>query len=292
MRTHPFGWIEEPLSVRSSDFEISPMDDFDAAVSDGIIFFAKDDEWFDTTAVPKRFELPLTHKLTVDPSVINIQLAHLLISVFGFLHGLKLNPEEIGHLHKTPRRMGRLSNFTLPAINEVKKCLEGVIDFYNSHIMMNPNAIKLMEAGLHWHLTSQSYEHDFEIFCWQYMVLDNIHKVKCLIDPDYQKKMKRKGHAQRPVQLASRYGIVLHQAFSDCPPKKNAEALREHRNKLIHEAQWANRPLGYTVDRKSHDLTIALTWFNSQLILESLGIKCKFLSVDAAVLARSQLGII
>jgi len=292
VRTHPFGWIEEPLSVGSSDFEISPVDDFHAAVSDGIKFFARDDEWFDTIAVPKRFELPLTHKLTVDPSVINGQLAHLLISVFGFLHGLKLNPEEIGHLHKTPRKIGKLSNFTLPNANEVKKCLESVITFYTNHTTTKPKAIKLMEAALHWHLTSLSYEHDFELFCWQYMVLDNIHKLKCLIDPEYQKKMSRKGHAQRPVQLACRYGIVLHQAFSDFPLKKNAEALKEHRNKLIHEAQWANQPLGHTVDRKSHEMTIALTWFNSQLILESIGIKCKFLSVDAGVLARSHLGVI
>jgi hypothetical protein len=287
---HLFGWMEERVCVTSRDFSISPVSGFDAAVCEGIKFYAVDNDWFDTKEVPKRFELPVTHELTVDPTI-DDHLAHLLISVFGFLHGLKLNPEGIGYLHKTPRKLGKLVNFTVPGANEIRKCLNAVISFYTDNISKDPEIIELMIAGLHWYLTSQSYDHDFEKFAWQYSVLDNIHRLKCLSDSKYRKITKGKGHPQRPVSLHSRYGVVLHRAFSKPVGNGNAKALAKYRNQLIHEARWIDRPLGYAVGRESHYLTLALTQFNSQLILQSLGIKCRFSKLDADMLVPASLGL-
>lgn len=278
---HLFGWTEKRLSVSLPQLEIVPHEDFDEAVSTVVESSLIDDNWLKMPVGQKRIEWPCTHCLKADPTVISNDLAVLLISVFGFLHGLKFTPDGIGHLHKTPRTCGTLVDF-IPRSKDVEKALSIVIDFYTRHIS-NQEIISLTTAALHWYMTSQSYDHHFEKFAWQYIVLDNIHKLTSLICPIYRKQGQGHGHGhdQRPVNLAKHYEVKLHVAFSDqANPKPNAKVLARYRNQLIHEARWLNEPLGYKVDSSSHAVMQSLIRFNSQLILASLGIKCEFLKAD------------
>jgi hypothetical protein len=287
---YPFGWLERPERVRSPNFEISPLECFDAAVSEVVRSASADDEWLEMPIEPKpgssvlrpvaRVEWPCTHYLEADPSVISRELAFLLISVFGFLHGLKLNPGGMGHLHRTPRKPGTLVEF-VPIGKDVEKGLAAVINFYSCHASTAPEAIALMTAALHWYLTSQSYDHHFEKFAWQYTVLDNIHRLTLMIDPEYQKLAGRQRHKHRPVNLADRYHITLPRAFTDPGiARPNANVLAQHRNQLFHEARWIGQPLGYAADAGSYAVLRSLSRFNSQLILGTLGIECAFLKAD------------
>jgi hypothetical protein len=116
----------------------------------------------------------------------------------------------------------------------------------------------MVAVALHWYLVSQSYDHDFEKFVWQYSVMDNIHRLKYLSDPQYRKMTTGKGHPHRPLSLSSRFGVVLHRAFSKPVGHGNVKALTKYRNQLIHEARWIDQPLGHAVGRESHYLTLAL----------------------------------
>jgi hypothetical protein len=134
-------------------------------------------------------------------------------------------------------------------------------------------SLPLTMAALHWYLTSQSYRHHFEQFAWQYTVLDNITKLAS--------KINRKFSDRRPSALASYYNVNFHIAFADSKSShKKDKALRDCRAKLLHEALWCDEPIGYAVSQRSYAMLRSLTRFNSQLILATLGVKCKFLEAD------------
>jgi len=269
-KQHLFGWLEKPLSLKSTQFEISPVTHFDDAINI-ISEHPTHDAWFEMPPSSIRFELPSTHYLEVDSNTITDDLAILLISVLGFLQGLNLKPYGVGHLHRTPRQSRTLVEFS-PSLDEVENVLRTVLIFYANH-GSKPDVMSLMNAALHWYMTSQSYDHHFEQFAWQYTVLDNLHKLASKID--------RKFSDGRIAALARYYGVNLHIAFSDPDiPQKNTKALTDCRNKLIHEALWCNQPIGYAVSQTSYAILRSLRRFNSQLILASLGVKCRFLEAD------------
>ena len=270
-KQHLFGWMNKRVCLKSSQFEISPVQNFDTAISE-IIEHPRYDDWLEMPSGCTRFELPATHYLEVDSTAINDNLASLLISVFGFLDGLNLKLCGEGHLHRTPHQLGTLVEF-IPSGKDVEKVLDLVIAFHQKHIFQ-PQVISLMIAAVHWYLTSQSYTHHFEQFAWQYTVLENLVKLASTLT-------KRKFTDSRLSELAGYYKVNLHVAFGDSEiAAKNAKALVQCRNKLMHEALWCDQPIGYAVSQKSYSMLRSLRRFNSQLILASLEVKCRFLEAD------------
>ena len=138
--------------------------------------------------------------------------------------------------------------------------------------------LSLANAAFHWYLASQSYHHAFEMFTFQYSVLDNAHKLTELLHPEYG-AMRTTKHFQRPVSLSTFYDIPLPPIFqSTSIPSPNAKRLANSRNELVHEARWLGQPLGYTADTASWEMLMNLKHFNSQLLLGVLNIGCTFRS--------------
>jgi len=136
-------------------------------------------------------------------------MADFLIMALGFLLGLKLNPAGMGHLHRTPRRVGYLVHFTNTG-RDLEQAMRWVIAFFLAH-ENNRETLLLADAAFHWYLTSQSYHHAFEIFSFQYSVLDNVHSLTKRLYHTYQ---PIGGHAQRAVSLAHFYDIPLQTGIS------------------------------------------------------------------------------
>jgi hypothetical protein len=274
-KQHLFGWLEKPVSLKSTQFSIAPVKNFDEAAQ-AISEHPSRDAWLEMPSGCVRFELPPTHYIEVDSNT-NDDLAILLISVFGFLHGLNFKPCGAGHLHRTPRHPTTLVEFS-PSPEDAEKVLKKVLEFYGAH-GSKPKVMPMMIAALHWYLTSQSYDHHFEQFAWQYTVLENLHKLARIIDHKFSDG--------RIAALARHYKVNLHIAFSDADiPQRNTKALVECRNQLIHEALWCDQPIGYAVSQASYAMLRSLKRFNSQLILASLGVKCRFLEADDDRLLR------
>jgi hypothetical protein len=286
---YPFGWIESHLSCTTAEFQISPAQDFSKTLAIVIDEGIASDKWIyppidkhfdqDVAAATGRFELPPTHNLIIDASLDRPGMANSLILILGFFLGLKLNPVGIGHLHKTPRRMGELVSFTSFG-RDLERAMKHVIKFLHMH-ETHGEIRSLTEAAFHWYLVSQSYAHQFEEFGFQYSVLDNIHKISKLIYPTYSLAEKaRRGHIHRPIILSEHYNIPLPSIFEDGgAARPNAKKLTDARNALVHEARWLGKPLGYAVDDASHHLLSDLRYFNSQLLLAVLGIECSFRSM-------------
>lgn len=283
---YAFGWIEEPWSYKTPEFEAFPTDDFALAVAEVTNGGTASLDWIYPPIVQRadqhvagptiRFLLRSTHYLKIDPKLDRPEMADFLVMALGFFLGLKLNPAGIGHLHRTPRRKGYLVNFTDTG-RDLERAMSRVIAFFLAH-ETNREALSLADAAFHWYLTSQSYHHAFEMFTFQYSVLDNVHRLTELLSPAYR-AMQPKGHTQRPVNLSTFYNIPLPPEFQDAgSPSPNAKRLADARNALVHEARWLGRPLGYAADSESWDMLKNLEHFNSQLLLGVMGIECKFRS--------------
>ena len=242
-KQHRFGWINKRVCLKSGEFNISPLQDFDVAIRE-VIEHPRCDAWLEMPPGCNRFELPPTHSLEVDSVAINDNLASLLISLFGFLHGLNLKPSGVGHLHRTPHQPGTLVKF-MPSHKDIEKALKVVIEFYQRH-SSQPEVISLMVAAIHWYLTSQAYHHHFEQFAWQYTVLENVIKTA-------SKKKKAQVYRQQALGIGRFLQCEIAYRFCRCQiVVKNAKALVECRNKLMHEALWCDQPIGYTVNQKSY----------------------------------------
>lgn len=283
---YAFGWIEEPWSYKTPEFEAFPTENFALAVEEVTTGDFASSVWIYPPIVQRadqhvagptiRFLLRSTHYLRIDPKLDRSELADFLVMVLGFFLGLKLNPAGIGHLHRTPRRKGYLVNFT-DVGRDLERALRRVIAFFLAH-EGNHDALSLANAAFHWYLTSQSYHHAFEMFTFQYSVLDNVHRLSEMLSPTYR-AMQPKTHSQRPVNLSAYYGIPLPPEFQDASsPAPNAKRLVDSRNELVHEARWLGQPLGYAADSESWEMLKNLEHFNSQLLLGVMGIDCKFRS--------------
>ncbi len=284
---YAFGWIEKPWAYTTSEFEIFPNSDNERNVADMAAAGIASQDWIYPPIVQRAdrhiagpeimFLLPSTHYIKIDPKIDRPQMADFLILVLGFLLGLKLNPAGIGHLHRTPRNIGYLVNFT-PIGRDIERAMRHVIAFFTSN-EHNPEALSLAGAAFHWYLTSQSYHHAFEMFTFQYSVLDNVHKLTRLLNPAYR-AAQSKGHAQRPVELSKLYSIPLPSSFQDINSSSpNAKRLADVRNELIHEARWLGEPLGYAADADSWNMLQNLKHFNSQILLGVMGVECRFRSL-------------
>jgi hypothetical protein len=283
---YAFGWIEEPWSYKTPEFEAFPADDFALAIAEVSTGNFASRDWIYPPIVQRadqhvagptiRFLLRSTHYLRIDPKLDRPELSDFLVMVLGFFLGLRLNPAGIGHLHRTPRRKGFLVNF-VDVDRDLERAMSRVTAFFLAH-ETNREAISLANAGFHWYLTSQSYHHAFEMFTFQYSVLDNVHKLTELLSPSYR-AMQSKGHAQRPVNLSAFHNIPLPLEFQDTgSASPNAKRLADARNALVHEARWLGQPLGYAADSESWDMLKNLEHFNSQLLLGAMGIECRFRS--------------
>lgn len=279
---YAFGWIEEPWRYSGPGFEIFPVENYDQMVAEVVHGAVISRDWIYPPAVDINplmhsptivFLTPSTHYLQIDANVDHPGLSDFLILVLGFFLGLKLTPAGLGHMQRMARRRGLLVDFT-DSGRDLEHAMRRAMLFFSSH-RNDHEVLALTEAAFHWFLSSQSYNHAFEVFAWQYTVLDNVHRLTEILVPSYA--ALGGGHAQRPVNLANQFRSPLPVNFVD-PSRSmpNAAALARVRNELVHEARWLGQPLGFSANSDTWELLVQLKYFNSQLLLGLLGIECGF----------------
>ncbi len=125
----------------------------------------------------KVFELASTHRISVTSGPQETDYINFIIGLFGLLKGLKLVPEGWFHFYRVPTQCCKLNDFRIDNLSIVKT-LELGTEFWlhNNH----PEVRQGIFGAIHWHLFGQLYEHPFEQFNAQYIVLDScfaLHKI-------------------------------------------------------------------------------------------------------------------
>lgn len=274
-----FGIIREPMAVQGRRFTVEPNARFQEAVD--LVFpmgLGQQLRWIHPPTIDRdplnadgyaySFNHPSTHDLILDQALaLHDDLPDFLILLLGFLLGIKLHPAGLGGLRKMPLHRGMLVEFTATDADLVE-ALEAGIDFY---VGASAEQRSLMYAALHWYLESLCYDHEFEMFAWQYTVLDNMHRLAGTL-PGYAAPRL---HADRPVSLGKFHGVPLPSVFTG-QGSTSADRLATLRNEIVHEARFLGNPIGYTTSDESKQLLRHLIVFNSQLILKALGVRCAF----------------
>ncbi len=204
MADYRFGYWECTHEYPGDTVSIRPAPDFEQARSLADQRAQRGKEYVMPTILEKdgdgrvpadRFELPVTHVLSIPGRPQDRQLGEFMVLVLGFLHGLRFTIEGDGHLFRTPHREGTLVNFRpaygkrthvgpLPEYGEIRfraehaeaiRCMETALATWDE---LDDPKRKLLFAAIHWYLVGQSYPHQFEQFNWQHSVLDNLYNLE------------------------------------------------------------------------------------------------------------------
>jgi hypothetical protein len=267
MHARRFGWLPLPIDDRGAKWRLTTLVDFSEGVTNVLESERVDKDWYwpnimeDTPRRPTEvYALPATHELTIDTGGFREQrLAEFMIAVLGFLYGMLLTPEgwvQFNRVSINPRRWQDFG-MTNPARSRI---LDQAVSTWETDI----DHQEALFGALWWHTYAIAYEHPFERFMAQYVVLD-----ACWAIHEGRTRCKRPPHAARISALASAYNLQ--------PPKDWSRAgandeLATLRNQLFHEAKWAGQPIGFGHPaRPLEGVHLELYWFNSRLILALLG---------------------
>ena len=285
-----FGFLTDRKEVQWSDFSILILPNFEdtlqrfyetAKVSNGWLY-GPEVELKKSSIELKEFKqrgpincythyrVQPTHE--IKSHISDKEYLRFLVLGYGFLQGLYLSPEGYSYIGRVPYKPGKLNGLILGG-NDRENGMEQINRFYQN---ANQEERKQAFAVMHWFLVGQSYTFQWDKFEAQYKVLDGIYRLS---------KISAKTHADRPVELAKKYGVILPKwAKLDSLGKKSALSIL--RNQLVHEAKYGGHPIGYAHPTENYSLEFVS--FNTKLICGVLGINTPYLLSDPST--RDQFG--
>jgi len=282
-----FGFLIDKKSVQCDSLSIEPLPEFEdikncfydkTKVSDGWVYGAEG-ELKKNSRELKNFKQRGPITCNISPfrmgSTHQIQMAnsdeeHLrfLIMGYGFLQGLFLLPEKYSYLWRIPYEPGKLNGLILCG-NDRENGMEQINYFYQN---ANSKERKQAFAIMHWFLIGQSYTSQWDKFEAQYKVLDGVFALSKF------PKNPKIPHTQRPIKLATKYGIILPQWAELNFNSRKSSKLSILRNELIHEAKYNGEPIGYAHPPENY--TLEFKAFNTKLICGVLGIDTPYLQTN------------
>jgi hypothetical protein len=275
-----FGFLPDPSCYSGGGLIAEPLQDFEERRSSVWSSGRVDGNWIHPPLIASQrhppfnpvkvqsqvYTIPETHILLSDQGkrLPEDKICELVISVIGFLKGLRLIPEGWNHFYRTPARTGYLVDFDCDD-SQVGNAMEQTIAFGVDHTI---EICTRMFGALHWYLASQSYWHDFEVFAAQYTVLDTCWHIFCA---KFERRKLR--HAERLTCMCSHFGIHA----PDWATIKDKESILSRlRNELVHDGYFANAPIGFEFCQEYPDIDEELRDLNSRLILALLGFRTPY----------------
>jgi hypothetical protein len=132
---------------------------------------------------------------------------------------------------------------------------------------------RLLFAAFHWYLASQSYEHDFEWFNAQYVVLDTCWK---LFTVTHGSSLTKGRHAERPVRMCDYFGIPVPEW---AVVSGRSSYLSKLRNDLVHEGCYGPGAIGFEFPQEHDNIDYELQKLNCRLLLALLGVRSSYISI-------------
>lgn len=277
-----FGFLNEPSALKWSGGEIEPLGDHTRTVDCIRLHERVYGEWVYpplqsverdgmeskcAPLMPVGFALPATHLLLLDGEGGTDECANFFIALFGMLKGRRLQREGWQHFYKAP--LTRKLNDFLASDREIKHALSIASAFWDQ--CQQPVIRKLIFGVVHWHLFAQLYSHEFERFNAQYAAFDACSKLAVELGiPGYQQQPR---HGERPEKLCEALGVQIPEWARSRSGKCD---LSERRNTLVHEAMYADQPIGFSFPMENSAMELELTGLVARIYLRLLGIKNEY----------------
>lgn len=267
-----FGWLDYNKVIDANFVKIAPIENFSSAIDEVNNSYQKDNIWYyqpivcetdKPEVVRQRFELPLTHYIVQKRGNYDKEFLEFIIVFFGWLHGLRLNPEGWGHLIKTPIKQNTLVDFIVLNACDMKRLIMKAEEFwFNNAAVQEENNKNLLMGALNWFSYTQSYEQVFERFMGQYMVFDTLYKIVEIKD-----NLSNVSHS-------ARFEHVCEKLELNRPSWINI--ISKIRNDLIHESKFAGKPIGFAYSSECGDILENLIAFNCRIIAVLIGAKGRY----------------
>ncbi|RDL46200.1 hypothetical protein DN730_03955 [Marinomonas piezotolerans] len=277
-----FGFLKDKIEFECEGFSVKILEGFDEKmdifrssypVSGGFIY-APQKQLHHLPKEKKQFSspepmvsgqllfLPPTHEIC---STYDDEHNAFLILGYGFLQGLYLCPEGQGAFGRTPYEPSSINGLLLYR-SDREKGMEVINQYF---INANVEQRSQMRACIHWFLIAYSMDHEWERFDAYYKVLDGLFRLNFKLNPNNSKSIL---HPERPVELASLYGIQI-PSWAVIEDKKSV--LSVQRNELAHEATFAKQPIGFALPQENYSFELCA--FLTKLIAATLGLKTDYL---------------
>lgn len=262
-----FGFWPEEWTLNWSGGCIKPLADHQQIVSRLKSESEVEEVWYD--AGERTFSLPSTHIAKLDDSFFDNHGADFVILLTGMLRGLRLQREGWQNLKRTPVVALKLCDFYADR-SEMEKALGIATDFWKQ---ANHEVRKIAFGVLHWHLFAQTYRLDFERFNGQYTALDTCHALAQKSFPGF---LEAKTHADRTRMMCWQLGVpVPDWANSVVTPSNSSKAqvrVAVCRNALVHEAMFADQPIGFAASTQCHSMMLELNGLVARIFLRLIGV--------------------
>jgi hypothetical protein len=270
MRSEEFGWLPIRQDYAGSSWRIETAPTFDEAIKIVVTSDHIDEDWFwpplASEAPPRpvsAFSLPTTHVIKVEPEDDDSErLIEFIVTVLGFLHGILLTPGGWVNLYRVCIKPARWHDFYIRS----SACARILNIAEKTWRKADVEAREALFGTIRWHTFALSYDHPFERFLMQYIVLDSAWNAHCLLRPTPH---KAKNHSARLEELCRYYHLTLPSWWSvpGRPP-----AVVDLRNELVHEARWGGKPLGFGhPEEPLEGAHLDLAYFNARLLMALLG---------------------
>lgn len=278
-----FGFLKEPTSLVWGGGSIEPLPDQEDVVQDILAHQQNYAGWMyppqrevrrdsselkEPPNVPSTFALSATHVLTLSSEVADLRAEDFYIALFGMLKGLRLQREGWQHFYRCPTNRGALCDFYADDC-EIAATLDLAAAFWQRYT--DPVTRKLAFGAIHWHLFAQLYEHEFERFNAQYTALDACWKMA-----EMTMNVTANGHAERPRVLVEKLGLHRPSWVEPVVPGRSACKLSLRRNALVHEAMYADEPLGFSHPQTDRSMELELQNFVARCIFGLLGVRNEY----------------
>lgn len=216
----------------------------------------------------RSYSINPTHVIHVEGGADAKDFGELAIALLGLLEGMRLIPEGWCHFYRTAIEPHTLSDLVCGK-SEIEEVLGILETFWNAN--QTAEIRRCLFGSIHWLLFSQSYEHEFEQFAAQYIVLDSCFKLHTDING---KPNGRVTHSERPLFLARAYGIPQ-PGWANIRADGTSE-LSTLRNEFVHEGRYGGEPIGFAHSTIRPPITLQLKAFNTRVILGLLGVDCEY----------------
>jgi hypothetical protein len=249
-----FGFLRNPLTIIVGDITIEPRADFDQAVAGLAEWDGIEGDWI--YAPPQRVlasfgrqarELPYPSRVFGLPKTHIISLGngeddrlHFEMWALSFFLGIRLTTTEAGFLDATPINPGTLIDFNVPQ-RHLPKVLALANAFWLSH-RGEPSRAKRFGAAVHALFLGQSPHYlQFEQFMFLYTALDACYALAASIF----NLGRNLPHSDRIAWMCDRFRM----STPDWAVREDSSLaeIAKMRNEAIHEALFADEPLGFAI---------------------------------------------
>lgn len=265
-----FGYWPCEHNLEAGDIQVAPLPEFRDVVEAVKASSHIDGDWIypprNGAFVP--YQIPSTHVMNIANATHGREFGELSISILGLLEGMLLIPQEWKRFYRAAIKPNTLSDL-LCSKTEIEEVLKIVQTFLEANSSINIR--RNLFGAIHWLLFSQSYEQEFEIFAWQYIVMDTCFRL--YVDINAIPKKQQPYHYLRPSFLANAYSIP---EPSWAIVNGNECELSKLRNEFFHEGRYAGHPIGFALSTMKPNIKLQLISFNTRLILGILGVNCEY----------------